>query len=184
MSIFRSIRQSTQALKQTATLTGTALLTAIYVVLHAATTIVINAVVQIRFSPVALAVAGAMYGPVAAGLAGAVGDILKCLVRPTGAFFFGFTLGEFVRGFIYGLFLYQKKPTALRVLAATVTSAIVVDFFLTALWLTMMGNGALIALLIARGLKVIVMCGIEYGLVYGFLKVAQRARVLKTQNVG
>lgn len=177
MSILKRIADSAHALKTTAVLTGTSLLTAIYVVLHAFTTIVVNAVIQIRFSPLALALTGALYGPIAAGLSGAVGDLIKCIVRPTGAFFPGFTLGEFVRGFIYGIILYKRKPTALRVAAATICSCVVVDFVLTTLWLTMMGNGAFFALLVTRILKIVIMIPIEFVMVYGALKVAERTKV-------
>lgn len=177
MSIFKRVADSAHALKTTAVLTGTSLLTAIYVVLHSFTTIVVNAVIQIRFSPLALALTGALYGPVAAGLSGVVGDLIKCVVRPTGGFFPGFTFGEFVRGFIYGLILYKRKPTALRVAAATVCSCVVVDFFLTTLWLTMMGNGAFFALLVTRIVKILIMIPIEFALVYSALKISERANL-------
>lgn len=171
------IRASALELKNVASLTVTAMLTALYVVLHTFTTIVITPFLQLRFSPVALAMTGALYGPVVGGIAGAVGDILKTLIRPTGGFFPGFTVGEFLRGFIYGLFLYKKQPTFLRVLFATITSCVVVDFFLTTMWLAMMGVGAFVPLLMSRVLKVIILIPIETFLVFGAVKLTKKVMI-------
>lgn len=176
-----SIQASAKELKNTTSLTVTAMLTALYVVLHAFTTIVVTAFIQIRFSSVALAMIGGLYGPVVGATAGAVGDILKNVVRPTGAFFPGFTFGEAARGFIYGLFLYKKTPSFWRVCLASFCSCLVVDLFLTTLWLTMMGvnGGIYIPLLIARLPKVAIMFPIETILVFSSLKLTTRIRTAK-----
>ena len=40
------------------------------------------------------------YGPAATGCVGAVADIIKYMIRPSGPFFIGFTLNEFISGLI------------------------------------------------------------------------------------
>lgn len=171
-----TIRSSAKELQKTVCVTTTAMLTGLYVVLHTFTTIVINAVLQLRFSGIALAMIGALYGPVAGALSGGIGDLLKCVIRPTGGFFPGFTLAEMIRGAIYGFFLYKKKPTALRVFLACFCSCFVCDFILTTLWLTMMGNGAFLALLLSRALRCAIMVPIEFVLVYGSMQAVVRVR--------
>lgn len=180
-NFFSLIKESALELKNTISLTVTAMLTALYVVLHTFTTIVVSAIIEIRFSGVALAMIGSLYGPVVGGVAGAVGDVLKCLIRPTGSFFPGFTLNEFLRGFIYGAFLYKKQPTLWRVMTASFINALVVDFFLTPLWLTMMGlaQSAYPAMLLARLPKVLVMFVVDTALTYGALKLTKRVRIPK-----
>ncbi len=178
MRFWQCLVDSATALKQTAVLTKAALLTAVYVLLHTFTTIVVTATMQIRFSPLALAVTGILYGPVVGAISGGIGDLIKCLIRPTGGFFFGFTFGEMVRGFLYGLILHNQKPTVLRVLLAVVCSKIVVDFFMTSLWLAMMGNGAYLVLLASRAVSVLIMIPVEFGLLYGSLKMMERTKLL------
>lgn len=177
MSTFLSIiRSSAKELKSTVTVTTTAMLTALYVVLHTFTTIVINAFLQLRFSGMALALVGGLYGPVAGALSGGIGDLLKCIIRPTGGFFPGFTLAEMLRGAIYGFFLYKKKPTLLRVLAASFTSCLICDFILTTLWLTMMGNGAFFPLLLSRALRCAIMVPIETLMIFASMQALGRVR--------
>lgn len=179
-NFFSLIKESALELKNTISLTVTAMLTALYVVLHTFTTIVVSAMIEIRFSGVALALIGSLYGPVVGGVAGAVGDVLKFFIRPTGSGFFpGFTLGEFLRGFIYGVFLYKKQPTLWRVVAANLVNAIVVDFFLTALWLLMMGVNSYPVLLLVRLPKVLVLFVVYTVLTYGALKLTKRVRIPK-----
>lgn len=173
-NLLSTIRSSAKELKNTVTLTTTAMLTGLYVVLHTFTTIVVNAFLQLRFSGIALAMVGGLYGPVVGAISGGVGDLLKTLIRPTGGFFPGFTLGEMVRGAIYGFFLYQKKPTIWRVFFASFTSVFVCDFLLTTLWLTMLGNGAFAALLVSRTLRCVMMVPIETILVYGSMNAVSK----------
>jgi len=66
-------------------------------------------------------------------------------------------------------------------MAASLTNALVVDFFLTPLWLTMMGlaQSAYPAMLLARLPKVLVMFVVDTALTYGALKLTKRVRIPK-----
>ncbi|MDF2678515.1 MAG: hypothetical protein K0Q97_2867, partial [Bacillota bacterium] len=72
---------------------------------------------RIGFGFVPLAIAAMLLGPVKAGIVGAVADIIGAILFPTGAFFPGFTLTAFLKGVVYGLFLY-KKQNNLRIFIA------------------------------------------------------------------
>ena len=88
------------------------------------------------------AMLGCFYGPVAGGFATGVGDLVKYLVRPTGAFFFGYTLNAMLGGVFYGLFLYKAKATLPRVVSAKLLINIVVNGLLGTLWYSMLyGEG-------------------------------------------
>jgi len=177
-TIWKSIRLSADELKNTVTVTTTAMLTGLYVVLHTFTTIVLNAFLQLRFSGMALALIGVLYGPVPAALAGGIGDLLKCVIRPTGAFFPGFTLSEIIRGFLFGLFFYRKKVTFRRALIASAVTCVICDLFLATFWLTIMGNGAFGALLVSRLLRCVLMIPVETVIIYGSLGAVKRVRTV------
>lgn len=45
-----------------------------------------------------------LFGPVVGGIMGGIGDILKFLIKPTGPYFFGYTLNAMLGPVIYGIF--------------------------------------------------------------------------------
>ena len=77
------------------------------------------------FIPIAWA--SILFGPLAGALTGALGDILGWAVNPVGPYFPGFTISGFVSGIIYGLFLYKKETTLLRVIAAAALMVLIVE---------------------------------------------------------
>ena len=94
-----------------------------------------------------------LFGPVVGGLMGGITDILKFLVKPTGPFFFGFTLNAIFGGVIYGAILYHSPISFKRILAAKAVVAVFVNLLLGTFWLDMMYGQGFIALLPARALK-------------------------------
>ena len=128
------------------------------------------------FLPIALS--GMLYGPVLTGSLGAVVDILKYFTRNDGgAFFPGFTISEFIVGFLYGLFLYRKRVTLPRVFMARLTVTVVNNLFLTPLWLSMLYGDAFVALVASRIVKNIIMLPIETALLYVILKQVSALRL-------
>ena len=98
--------------------------------------------IKIGVGSIISAMLGCFYGPVAGGFATGVGDLVKYLVRPTGAFFFGYTLNAMLGGVFYGLFLYKAKATLPRVVSAKLLINIVVNGLLGTLWYSMLyGEG-------------------------------------------
>lgn len=127
------------------TLTGVAMLVALYTILSFFT-LNISTTWQISFAYLALSVCGMMFGPVIGGIAGAAGDVLGYFVSPNGAFFPGFTLSAFIMGFLYGILLYKKPVTLRRTMFAVFIVMVVCNLVLTPIWLNMMYGTSLIAL--------------------------------------
>jgi ECF transporter S component (folate family) len=136
-NIVAGIRESYSEIKNVKSMTGSAMLTALNVILDFVRIVVSN-LLEISFAFLALAVAGMLYGPVMAGIVGMIADVIAYFVKPNGPFFIGFTINSFLSGFIYGLFLYRKKITLKRVIAACLCETVVINFILTPIWLNMM----------------------------------------------
>ena len=168
-----SLQESRRELQKTSTLTVTALLIGASVVVSMYT-IVLNPYMKLGFSTVPIAVTGALFGPVVSGLAGGVSDILRFILRPTGAYFPGFTFDAIVNGVIFGLFLYKKKPSVKRVAAQQIVSLIVVSTILHNMWVWLVYGQALAVILPASLLKNILKLPIDIAVLYGLLTVVER----------
>lgn len=136
-NIITGIRESSAEIRNVKSMTGGAMLTALGVIL-AFVRIVVSNILEISFGFLALAVAGMLYGPVMGGIVGMIADVIGYFVKPNGPFFIGFTLSRFLSGFIFGLFLYKKKITLKRIIAASLTETVIINFILTPIWLNMM----------------------------------------------
>ena len=105
------VRASGRELKDLRSLTGGSMLAALNVILNQFT-IFFTQYLRLSFTFLAIAASGMLYGPVLTGSIGAIVDILKYFTRNDGgAFFPGFTINEFISGFLYGVFLYKKHVT-------------------------------------------------------------------------
>ncbi len=80
----------------------------------------------------------AIYGPLVGLAAGFASDIVGYLMYPQGAYFFGYTISTMVGMFIYGLFLYRTRISAVRIFAAKLTVNILVNILLGSLWSAML----------------------------------------------
>lgn len=163
------VRESAEQTRRLSSLSGSAMLAALSVVLGRFT-IFFTPTLRLGFSFIATAAAGMLYGPVLTGLMGVVVDLLRYFIIGGGPYFPGFTLNEFLVGFIYGLFLYRRTPTIGRVLGAELSIMLLVHFLLNPLWLSMLYGDAFIALLSARVVKNLVMLPIKTALLYVICK--------------
>ena len=161
------------------TLTGAAMLTALYIILSVFT-LKLSTTWELGFSFAALAVCGMLYGPLVAGIVGAAGDIIGFFISPNGFFFPGFTLSEFIMGFLYGLMLYKKPVSGKRVMAAVLVVMIVCNLILTPIWLNMMYGTALIAA--PRIIRNVIMYPINSALLYSVLKALRSIRKTDAQT--
>ena len=166
---------SAKELKKVTSLCACAMLTAIKVVVDQFTIVVSN-ILQIGFSTIVLGVNALYYGPWLAGLCGAISDLLAYILHPTGVFFLGFTLNEFLVGFIYGCFFYKQKITLPRIILAQLTMVLIVHMILTPLWLHIMYGTGFIALFTARIVTQIVKFPIDCLLLYTLLKTMEKVR--------
>ena len=113
----------------------------------------ISSVLEIRFQSIPMAIGGILFGPVTGGIIGAASDIICYLVKPTGPFFPGFTISYFLTGVIFGLFLYRKKPSLVRIIIAESVNAVLIGILLNSIWLSLLYGNGFVAVLTARVLK-------------------------------
>ncbi len=173
---------SVRELKQVSTVTVMAMFAAISIVLGYFT-LVLGDYLKIGFSSIANQFVYYLFGPVAGGLFGGALDILKYIIRPTGAFFPGFTIGAMIGGVLYGCFLYKRPISFLRILAAELTVSVICNMLLGTLWLSMLYGKAFLALLPMRVLKNLIMWPINSMLFYTIGKTLEASgvfRLLKT----
>lgn len=173
---------SVRELKQVSTVTVMAMFAAISIVLGYFT-LVLGDYLKIGFSSIANQFVYYLFGPVAGGLFGGALDILKYIIRPTGAFFPGFTIGAMIGGVLYGCFLYKRPISFLRILAAELTVSVICNMLLGTLWLSMLYGKAFLALLPMRVLKNLIMWPVNSMLFYTIGKTLEASgvfRLLKT----
>ena len=170
--IIADIRESAKQIKQVRSLTGGAMFIALNLILNF-WRIVISSFLEISFAFLALAAAGALYGPVMAGIIGAIADILGFIIRPSGTgFFLGFTLNDFVAGFIFGMFFYKKKASLKRTICAVAVYTVAIEIILTPIWLNIMYGSVLMSS--ARIIKAAVSFPVNTVLLYTVLKTVEK----------
>lgn len=108
---------------------------------------------KIGFGSIVNAFCYFIFGPVFGGVYGGVLDILKFIVKPTGAFFPGFTFNAILGGVIYGTVLYKRPMTFRRCLLAEFLVALFVNVILNTYFLSILYGKGFIALLPARVIK-------------------------------
>ena len=156
---------SFQELKHVKTLTTAAMLMAVSVVLGYFT-IEAGPYLKIGFGGVVNQFVYYLFGPVAGAVYGGVLDLVKYVVKPTGAFFPGFTLNAMLGGVLYGTILYRKLLTFRRALWADLVVALICNIFLNTLWLSMMSGKAMMVLLPMRVLKNLIKWPVDAALFY------------------
>lgn len=140
----------------------------------------ISNIAEVRFTSFVFAVAGYIIGPVWGGVVGAATDILGWLVKPTGAFFPGFTISNVVTAVIYGLFFYKKKVSLWRVILAEVINMVLVYILMNSLWFNILYGKGFIALMGARVVKQLVSAPIYAAATYFILKMLEKTPVVRT----
>ncbi len=101
------------------------LLTAITALLSIFCTFRIGTVVKIPLKFISVFVTGSLFGPVFAGLTALIGDILNCLLAPSGPFLPQITLIEFISGAVYGFFFFKPNLSRKSYLLRTVLCVLV-----------------------------------------------------------
>lgn len=141
-------------------LTTAAMLVAISIVLGFFK-IPITQLIEIRFSFLANAMAGALFGPFVGGLVGALSDLGGYLIKPTGPYFPGFTLTAAVGGVIAGLTLYGHKPSLIRCFFCEFLRMIIANILLNGIFLSMLYGRGFVAVVTSRILKQLVMLPVQ-----------------------
>lgn len=174
------MKKEMESLKQPRVLTGVAMFIALNVILNYFN-IMIGTTLRIGISFLPIAVCGMMYGPMIGGMAGMVGDILGYITKPgSGDFYFmGFTISAFCVGFLFGMFLYRKQITLIRVAAAVLMYTILISLILSPIWLYMMYGSALFAL--PRVYKAALQYPINVVMVYTVTKYLSRCNIIQNR---
>ncbi|MBE7031975.1 MAG: folate family ECF transporter S component [Ruminococcaceae bacterium] len=85
------------------------LLMAITTLLSVFCTFRLGTVVKIPLKFISVFLTAILYGPVYGGLVAAVGDIMNCILAPSGPIIPQITVIEFISGFTFGLFFLKKN---------------------------------------------------------------------------
>ena len=150
------------------------LMAALAIVLNYVASIQIGPYVRIGFSNVPNVIVDFLFGPAVGGIFAGVLDILKLMLKPSGAYFPGFTLSAVLGGLIYGFAFYRKPVSVKRVFLANLIVKVFDNIILNSLWLHIMYGKALAALLPARIVSNAVMLPVDTALFYLILKAADR----------
>ncbi|MCR5396116.1 MAG: folate family ECF transporter S component [Lachnospiraceae bacterium] len=162
-----------QKLKNVRVLTVSAFLVAIATVLGFFK-VPITELIEIRFQYLPIAVGGALFGPAVGGVIGMLADVLGYLVKPTGAFFPGFTISSILSGIIYGLFFFKKRITVPRIIAAELTETILCSLVINSINLSILYGNAFSVVVATRLLKVLIMFPIDTIILTVVLKAIPR----------
>lgn len=142
------------------------LLISMYVVLAHVVTVIPGGTIKISFGFLPLAFGSMLFGPLIGGIGGALGDIIGTIVAPKGPYFPGLTLDVFLAGMIYGLFLYKKPKSILRISLAVLCITVFVNIGLNTYWLTILLGKGYMAILPGRIIKNAVMLPVQISMLY------------------
>ena len=119
---------------------------------------------RIYFTFFIIALGASVYGPLMAVVAGCAADLLSFAIAPSGPFFPGYTLSSMLGGLIYGLFLYRRDLSVVRVFLCKLTINVLVNMLLGSLWNSMMMGKAFYYYLAKSVVKNLVLLPLETAL--------------------
>lgn len=170
---------SSQELKKVPVLAVCAMFAALALILNSVASISIGPYIKIGFSAIPNQLVDYLFGPVTGSLFAGILDIVKYVMKPDGAFFFGFTFNAMLAAFIYGCFYYKKKLTLRRVLLAKLIVVLVVNVLLSTLWLDMLYGKGFLVLLPARAVKNLIMWPIDSVIFYALTRLIEQTGVFR-----
>lgn len=118
-------------------------------------------IVTIGFGFVPIMLAAMALGPARGAIVGGTADFLGAMLFPIGPYFPGFTLSAALSGVIYGLLLHDRRPRLRHAALAALLVNLVCSLCLDTLWLYLIMNTGVLALLPARLIKCAVMVPIQ-----------------------
>ena len=152
------------------TITLIAMLLAVSVVLSFFT-IQVSESLRLGLGYLITATMGMLFGPVTAGIAAGVGDIVKYLIKPSGAFFPGLTITAILGGVLYGMVFYHSRVTLVRAIVAKTLTNVLLNILLNTFWLSIMMGKGFWALVPSRVIKNIALLPVEILLLYSVLRI-------------
>lgn len=170
---------SSQELKKVPALAACAMFAALAMILNSVASISIGPYIKIGFSGIPNQLVDYLFGPVTGSLFAGILDIVKYMLKPDGAFFFGFTFNAMLAAFIYGCFYYKKKLTIWRVLVAKFVVVMIVNVVLNTLWLDMLYGKGFLVLLPARAVKNLIMWPIDSIIFFVLTRLIEQTGVFR-----
>lgn len=164
--IFQLYKASLQELSVTKNIVFCGLMAALAIVLGMVATISIGQYIRIGFAGLPNRMVDFLFGPVVGCLFGGALDILKYFLKPTGPYFFGFTLNAMLSGVIYGSILYRKPLSWKRVILSEFLVKLFINCLLGTYWLSMLYGNAFLVLLPARLFKNVIMLPFDCIILY------------------
>lgn len=147
---------------------------AISVILKFVGTIELGPYVRIGVSEIPNLLVDFYFGPVMGAVFGGAMDVVKYLVKPSGAFFPGFTLTAVLGGLVFGTALYKRKLTIPRLFAAELIVKLFLNVGLNSVWLKILYNKAIFALLPSRLVSNGVMLFVDTAVIFIVLMAVDR----------
>lgn len=172
----KQFTDSLQELKEKKCLAVTAMLIAVGIILGFFS-VQVTDFIRLGFSGLANELTAFLFGPVVGGIMGGAADILKYILKPTGPFFFGWTLNAVLAAMIYGVIFYHHPISLKRILAAKLLVAVLINLVLGTYWLHIMYGQAFFVLLPARALKQVASVPLEAVLFYAVAQTLHKAKV-------
>lgn len=133
--------------------------------------------IRIGFDFIAKEMTGMFFGPVVGCAVGGLSDLISYMIKPVGGYFPGFTVSAMLGGLIYGLLLYKRPVSLLRIIAANSVVTVFVNLLLNTYWLVFLYGDAFFALLPARAFKQFLMLPIEVMLFYITATMLSKAKL-------
>ena len=169
-TFLRKVPDSFREMSKLRTITLIAMLLAVSVVLSFFT-IQVSESLRLGLGYLITATMGMLFGPVTAGIAAGVGDIVKYLIKPSGAFFPGFTITAILGGVLYGMVFYHSRVTLVRAIVAKTLTNLLLNILLNTFWLSIMMGKGFWALVPSRVIKNIALLPVEILLLYSVLRI-------------
>lgn len=132
-------------------LTVLALVVSLSIILQGTLKLDFAGITQYGFSFIPNALLGIIFGPWIGFVSGAIADVVSFFLFPSGyPFFLGYTLTAALGPMIYGLFLYRKELTVVRIFIVIAVVTVFLNIGLGTLWVAILRGKSFIALLPVR----------------------------------
>ncbi len=181
-TIGQIFKSSLFELKSTVALTTTGIMGALSAVLSFFV-IVIGDFIKIGFAFIPIGITSMLYGPVSGGIIGALSDILGYIIKPTGAYFPGFTLNGIVKGIIYGLFLYKKPLKLWRIIVSHALVTVICELGLSTLWLCAIYGASFKAIFGLRVIKCLIAFPVEVIMLYFLATLTKKLPIKANKSI-
>ena len=165
---------SLSRLKETKVITFCGMMGALALILGYVATIKFGQYIRIGFSGLPGQVIDYLFGPWIGAIFAATMDVVKWFASGDGSFFPGFTLTAAVAAVIYGFFLYNKPIKIGNIIIAQALVKIFCNILMNTLWLKILYDKAILAILPGRIISNAVMLPIDCFIMYAMLKVVNK----------